>query len=190
MPFAWQCSADTEDDVERLRRGMEDKNYLHVGADDMRSLISRGQADALQDWPRFLTSWARLPVDLYMADGGKYRRRRFSVVSASHLHSELRTETYSRTSRALAITISMVGSCDILIDRRRRVRRTVMRSLLPIGLEIFNRLAPDNDWRIELGQFRIEAREQRRPPYTGGKAPRRRKFRDDDYDRTQECRRR
>ena len=36
----------------------------------------------LTDWPQFADSWNGLEVDTYMADGGRYRRRRFGVWSA------------------------------------------------------------------------------------------------------------
>lgn len=32
----------------------------------------------LPDWPAFAAGWDDLPLDTYMADGGRYRRRRFS----------------------------------------------------------------------------------------------------------------
>jgi hypothetical protein len=33
----------------------------------------------LADWPAFADSWNDLSTDTYMADGGRYRRRRFGV---------------------------------------------------------------------------------------------------------------
>ena len=39
-----------------------------------------------RDWQSFTSSWENLGLDLYMADGGRYRRRRFA---AFHLTSDL-----------------------------------------------------------------------------------------------------
>lgn len=161
VPFAWQCSADTEHDLERLRRIMEDKNYIRVDAAEMRSLISRGQANALRDWPQFSNSWTRLPVDLYMADGGRYRRRRYAVLSAAHLHSELRIEAYEPHFQSVTYNNLNGGVLRYFeLIEEDAIRCMAMHSMLSIGLEIFNRLAPCNDWRIELHQFRIEAHER------------------------------
>src|SRR5262245_8237891 len=46
----------------------------------MRALLSR--AGALSDWKSFAESWNALEIDTYMADGGRYRRRRHTVFSA------------------------------------------------------------------------------------------------------------
>jgi hypothetical protein len=37
------------------------------------------QCGALSDWQRFAASWADLGLDTYMADGGRYRRRRHAT---------------------------------------------------------------------------------------------------------------
>jgi hypothetical protein len=42
---------------------------------------------ALAEWSAFASSWDQLGLDTYMADGGRYRRRRFATfrVSAGEL---------------------------------------------------------------------------------------------------------
>src|SRR3546814_14416347 len=35
------------------------------------------------DWAMFAASWADMPLDAYMADGGRYRRRRYGVFTAA-----------------------------------------------------------------------------------------------------------
>jgi hypothetical protein len=161
VPFAWRSSADTERDLDRLRQAMEDKKYIRIDAADMRSLISRGQANALRDWPQFSNSWARLPVDLYMADGGRYRRRRYAVLSAAHLDKDLQIEAYEPHFQSVTynnLNGGVLRYFELIEDDA--LRCLAMRGMLSIGLEIFSGLAPCNDWRIELHQFRIEAHEQ------------------------------
>jgi hypothetical protein len=141
---------------------MQRENYLHVEAADMHSLISRGQVNALQDWPDFLNSWAWLPTDLYMADGGKYRRRRYAVLSAARQHSELRVEAYEPHYQSVTYNNLNGGVFrHFEMIEENTLRCAALGSLLSVGLELFSRLAPCNDWRIELHQFRIEAHEQR-----------------------------
>src|SRR4051795_12380505 len=54
--------------------------YAFVRAPEMRVLL---EAAGLSDWDRFAASWDDLGVDMYMADGGRYRRRRFACFRAT-----------------------------------------------------------------------------------------------------------
>ncbi|MDE2201080.1 MAG: 2OG-Fe dioxygenase family protein, partial [Rhodospirillales bacterium] len=38
---------------------------------------------SLADWPAFAASWHGMRLDEYMADGGRYRRRRYAVFNAA-----------------------------------------------------------------------------------------------------------
>lgn len=40
----------------------------------------------LKDWQTFASSWDDLGMDLYMADGGRYRRRRYGTFSITGDH--------------------------------------------------------------------------------------------------------
>lgn len=52
------------------------QGYAFVPADEMRLRLG---ADAFSDWAAFVDSWNRLETDGYMADQGRYRRRRHAV---------------------------------------------------------------------------------------------------------------
>src|SRR5579885_2289599 len=56
--------------------------FAFVRAPAMRRLL---EAAGLADWERFAASWDDLGVDTYMADGGRYRRRRFAAFRATPL---------------------------------------------------------------------------------------------------------
>ena len=47
---------------------------------DMRLIM---QTRGVNSWSGFASSWDELGLDLYMADGGRYRRRRFATFAAS-----------------------------------------------------------------------------------------------------------
>jgi hypothetical protein len=49
-------------------------------AKEMRALLRTRGLDA---WPAFAASWNELGLDIYMADGGRYRRRRFAAFGAA-----------------------------------------------------------------------------------------------------------
>ena len=63
-----------------IRNAIARAGEAFVEASDMRTALSR--FGALADWPAFADSWNDLSTDTYMADGGRYRRRRFGVWSA------------------------------------------------------------------------------------------------------------
>src|SRR5438067_12444749 len=54
--------------------------FAYVHAPEMRGVL---QAVGLRDWDSFAGSWDDLGVDTYMADGGRYRRRRFAAFRAA-----------------------------------------------------------------------------------------------------------
>src|SRR5260370_22757689 len=63
-----------------IRQAIARAGYAFVEASDMRTALSR--FGSLADWPAFSDSWNDLLTDTYMADGGRYRRRRFAVYAA------------------------------------------------------------------------------------------------------------
>src|SRR4030095_7363350 len=58
-----------------IRDGIARAGYAFVEASDMRNALAR--FGTLADWPAFAESWNDLEVGTYIADGGRYRRRRF-----------------------------------------------------------------------------------------------------------------
>ncbi len=55
---------------------LSDKGYAFVPSQAMRAGL---EARGLRDWEAFAASWDDLEIDGYMADGGRYRRRRHAV---------------------------------------------------------------------------------------------------------------
>jgi len=54
--------------------------FAYVQAPEMRAVLEKA---GLRDWDGFAQSWDDLGVDTYMADGGRYRRRRFAAFRAA-----------------------------------------------------------------------------------------------------------
>ena len=71
-----------------IRNGVARAGYAFVEASDMRNALAL--FGTLADWPAFAESWNDLEVDTYMADGGRYRRRRFGVWAAGRQGQILR----------------------------------------------------------------------------------------------------
>ena len=100
-------SADpTSDEDDRDRRSPPSPNTVaatgiaFVRAPEMRALL---EAAGLRDWDGFAASWDDLGVDTYMADGGRYRRRRFACFRAD-AERRSRANRISRITRAATTT--------------------------------------------------------------------------------------
>ena len=59
---------------------VERDGFAFVRAPEMAALLEEA---GLRDWGSFAGSWDDLGVDAYMADGGRYRRRRFAAFRAA-----------------------------------------------------------------------------------------------------------
>ncbi len=140
-----------------IRNGMARAGYAFVEASDMRNALSR--FGTLADWPHFAESWNDLEVDTYMADGGRYRRRRFAVYGAGKQGPIVRgphqphyqTLDYNTLNGGIERWFKPVT--EAIGDG------ASMRTILEYCRALFGRLAPETArWHIEVHQFRIEAR--------------------------------
>ena len=138
-----------------LTEALRADGYKFVRAAEMRVLLALfGQMD---DWPAFSASWDDLGSDTYMADGGRYRKRRHAVfaVSADAIVRQAAQPHYqSRDYNALN------GGIERWFEP---IAETVasgaaMTTILTFCRTLFGSLTPAGRWHVELHQFRIEAR--------------------------------
>lgn len=132
--------------------------FARVDAGAMRALLS---PSALQDWALFAASWADLGVDGYMADGGRYRRRRFSAFSLSANAIARKPHQPHYQSRDYNVLNGGIERWFLPITEE-AAATTTLQSVLRSCFEVFNELTPaavrPNSWHTECHQFRIEAR--------------------------------
>ena len=115
-------------------------------------------AAAVAGWDVFADSWNDLGLDRFMADGGRYRRRRFAAFSASpdgvsrkpH-QPHYQSRDYNGLNGGVQRWFEPV--LDSVADH------PVTRAVLDQGLALFHPLTvdPPKAWHVELHQFRIEA---------------------------------
>ncbi|HEV8234181.1 MAG TPA: 2OG-Fe dioxygenase family protein [Gemmatimonadaceae bacterium] len=141
--------------------------YAFVRASDMHELLAA--KGPLADWRAFASSWNDLELDLYMADGGRYRRRRHAVYAAAaggtivrgpnqpHYQSRDYNALNGGIARWFAPVNDAIGSGE------------TMTAILACSRAAFESLAGPRDWLIEVHQFRIAARigEEGRPTPEG-----------------------
>ena len=112
----------------------------------------------MADWDAFARSWDDLGLDTYMADGGRYRKRRFAAFAAcagEPIHRKPHQPHYqSRDYNPLNGGIARWF--DPILPEI--AAGPSMTAILAACRTLFEQLAATRDWHIEVHQFRIEAR--------------------------------
>lgn len=137
------------------------EGFAFVPADAMAPLLRAADpaSPPLADWSAFAASWERLEPDTYMADQGRYRRRRHAVFAQArgapavrgahepHWQDRVYNPLNGGVARWFAPMEDAIGGGASL------------RTILSAGEALFAPLAPAvARWRVEVHQFRIEAR--------------------------------
>lgn len=126
--------------------------FARVNAPEMRRLIG---PEALADWPAYAGSWGDLAADTFMADGGRYRRRRFGVFESraggiERLPNQPHFQSldYNRLNGGVERWFEPISEAigDHPLTRR----------VIELCREVFG--GEGLPWRTEMHQFRIEAR--------------------------------
>jgi hypothetical protein len=148
---------------------IEREGFAFVRAREMGQVL---EGAGLSDWDAFAASWDDLGVDTYMADGGRYRRRRFGVfraVSGEILRKPHQPHYQSRDYNTLngGIERWFEPVTDAV------AQHPALGAILRTSHALFDRMTPaalrPPAWHGEIHQFRIEARpgEEGRPTPEG-----------------------
>lgn len=132
--------------------------FALVRAPAMRAILLEA---GLAAFDSFAASWNDLGVDTYMADGGRYRRRRYGVFSASPAGAVRKPHQPHYQSRDYnALNGGIERWFAPMTDET--ATHPAMRATLAACFELFNGLTPPPErpasWHVEVHQFRIEAR--------------------------------
>ena len=152
-----EMSALTSSTFEGLHTAIENGGFAFVEGAAMRDILR--PFGTLADWSAFADSWNRLELDTYMADGGRYRRRRHATFAAGasgpiarnphqpHFQSLDYNPIHGGIERWFAPVEEATGAGSSLA------------TILEFCRSSFGSLAPSIDrWHVEVHQFRIEAR--------------------------------
>lgn len=141
--------------LDALAERIAGDGYAFVEGDRMRSLLA--QVGPLRDWAAFAASWDDLGLDTYMADGGRYRKRRHAIYTAdsagirrkahqAHYQSRDYNALNGGIARWFEPVLPEIGSGP------------TMTTILATCQGLFEQLTQAPRWHIEVHQFRIEAR--------------------------------
>ena len=131
--------------------------FAFVEAGDMRAVL---EGAGLKAWEAFAKSWDDLGVDTYMADGGRYRRRRFAVFRATPegvVRKPHQPHYQSRDYNPLN------GDIERWFEpvQPEIAAHPALRAILDTCHRLFHGLTPaatrPPSWHVEIHQFRIEA---------------------------------
>jgi hypothetical protein len=129
---------------------LKDQGFVRFEADETFHLLG---PEAKGAWHSFADSWNNLPLDGFMADGGRYRRRRFAAfsVASGQVHRKphqphWQSRDYNPLNGGVQRWFEPVT--DAIADH------PVTQAVIRAGVDLFG----DQTWHVELHQFRIEAR--------------------------------
>jgi hypothetical protein len=145
-------------ELRKLTVPLHRDGFVHADAATMRRILA---ARGLADWDGFAESWNDLGTDTYMADGGRYRRRRYAAFSmgcggvrrkAHQPHYQSRD--YNALNGGVARWFEPI--------KPEIAAHPAMVAILQACFDIFTACTrPDarpQNWHVELHQFRIETR--------------------------------
>ena len=141
-----------------LAAALRHDGFVFARADQMSNLLG---PDAMAGWDTFAESWSALGVDTYMADGGRYRRRRHGVFSVSAAATRRKPHQPHYQSRDYNPLNGGVARWFTPMDEA-VAESAPMQRILRQCFELFDGLTPPEvrpgSWHVEAHQFRIEAR--------------------------------
>ena len=143
--------------VDDLPAALRRDGYAFVTHTRMRELLDT--VGTLDDWTAFAASWDDLALDTYLADFGRYRRRRHAVFrterDATIVREAHQPHWQSREYNALQGGIERwFEPLDDSI-----VSGASLQTILRLSFALFSKLSPEvESWHVEVHQFRIEAR--------------------------------
>jgi hypothetical protein len=143
--------------TDALLAAMAGAGFAVVEGAAMREIL--GRFGSLSDWSAFSESWEHLELDPYMADGGRYRRRRHAVYAATRT-GPIRREPHQPHYQSLDYN-PMHGGIERWFEpiTDEVALGPTLTTILTCCRSLFSSLAPKIlGWRIETHQFRIEAR--------------------------------
>jgi hypothetical protein len=143
--------------IESIAAGLRgEPGFVSVAASRLRRLA--GEA-VLPGWPAFAESWDHLEIDEHMADGGRFRRRRYARFRVEG--GALTREAHGPHFQSLAYN-ALNGGVDRWFEPVSEGigAHPVTRRLLDLCAEVFTKAEgarpSERDWNIEMHQFRIE----------------------------------
>ncbi len=156
-PSSIPPSSTSPSSLRELLAKLQQSGFAFLASANLQASLLQQSTQALGDWQDFVQSWYDMPIDPYMADGGRYRRRRYATLSCDAVgnitlepdQTHYQSLDYNKLNGGIAREFEPIQPAVIA--------GASMRSILAFCFATFNALNPAKNWRIEVHQFRIEA---------------------------------
>lgn len=142
--------------VSEIARNLVRSGHAVCPRSVMLPLMGKASED---EWASFATSWEELPQDSYMADSGRYRRRRFAAFAVHGDKVTRKPHQPHYQSRDHNWLNGGVNRWFEPVDDVIAIH-IVTRRLLDVCTRVFDATTPrpgQKAWHVEMHQFRIEA---------------------------------
>jgi hypothetical protein len=144
------------DPLARIADAITATGFAFVRAPEMHGVL---EAEGLRDWAGFADSWNDLGVDTFMADGGRYRRRRFAafriardIIARKPHQPHYQSRDYNPLNGGIERWFEAVTAAT--------GDHPALTAILRACRLLFDRLTPGSvrpdAWHVEIHQFRIE----------------------------------
>jgi hypothetical protein len=142
--------------LDQLSATMADAGFAFVHGAEMRAMFA--ERGSLADWAEFAASWDDLGLDTYMADGGRYRKRRHATFGAAAGEPIGRGphQPHFQSRDYNALNGGIARWFDPVLPET--AAGPSLTTILSTCRALFEQLAATRDWHVEVHQFRIEAR--------------------------------
>ncbi|WP_404710168.1 2OG-Fe dioxygenase family protein [Sphingomonas sp. MMS24-J13] len=146
--------ATCETPARNIADALRERGYIHVPAPEFCALLKGSD----QDWAAFAASWDHLGPDRFMADGGRYRSRRFAAFEACDQIATRKAHQPHFQSRDYN---PLNGDIQRWFDpiAPETVDNPILQDIFRIFTPLFTSLdqrTPTTPWHCEVHQFRIE----------------------------------
>ncbi len=146
--------------IDEIITRLDQDDFLFIDSSHAIDLLSAIAARSIGQDQSFLDSWNQLEEDQYMADGGKYRKRRhatYAIQNAGDVATLMPYQPHYQTVDYNPLNGGVARYFAPILDDLHR--SATLSALLEFGNQVFSQISGNPAWHIELHQFRIEARD-------------------------------
>lgn len=136
-----------------IAKEIQDKHYFISTIGELDKGLTSIKHEYYQ---QFINSWSNLRFDNYMADGGKYRYRRYNVINyytSTSYFKFLPNEPHFQKDTYNSLNGGVYREYEPFEDKT--LENPILKKLIECCSNIFNLVEAQYDWRVECHQFRI-----------------------------------
>ena len=138
--------------IDAWQSALHRNGYVFAAAPDMAAVLHDA---GLAEWDAFARSWDDLGLDTYMADGGRYRKRRHGAFAVDAAITRKPAQPHYQSRDFNTLNGGIARWFDPI--KPEIADGPAFQSILRTCHTLFNQLTPAPSWHVEAHQFRITA---------------------------------